>query len=151
MNHNAREVSDGKGAMNRRSFLAGAAGVGVAAMSGMLTACSSPKSANSKSSADTQASSSANWFGEAPEIGSVSNTITCDVLVIGGGTGGLFTACSAAEEGAHVIVLEKFAQGGGIRDDLGAANSRYQKADGCVIDKQAMAQDMYRYANGYCN
>lgn len=58
---------------------------------------------------------------------------------------------SGKEEGAKVVVLEKFITGGGVRDDLGAANSRYQQANGYTIDKQEMARDMVHYAAGQSN
>ena len=68
------------------------------------------------------------WLGKAPEIADsqITETFQTEVLVVGGGTGGLFAACSAAENGAKTLVIDKVTSGG-IRDDLGAINSRYQK------------------------
>lgn len=143
------------GSLSRRAFLTGAAATGAVAAIG-LAGCT-PKSAeeNAEATAAPTAAESAStdWLGEAPEIAEsdIVETIDTEVLVIGAGTGGLFAACAAGEEGADVVVMEKFETGGGIRDDLGAANSRYQQANGYTIDKQAMARDMYHYAAGQCN
>ena len=41
--------------------------------------------------------------------------------------------------------------GGGVRDNLGAINSRLQQADGCEIDENDIVNDMIRYADNYCN
>lgn len=145
-------VSDG---ISRRTFLAGAAATGAVAAIG-LAGCA-PKSASEEAEASAASSASAaahtDWLGEAPEIAEsdLVETLDTEVLVIGAGTGGLFAACAAGEEGADVVVLEKFENGGGVRDDLGAANSRYQQANGYTIDKQSMARDMYHYAAGQCN
>lgn len=48
--------------------------------------------------------------------------------MIGCGTGGMFAVAAAAEEGAKVIGIDRFPTGTGIRDDLAAMNSRYQKS-----------------------
>ena len=76
------------------------------------------------------------WLGTAPVIADsdIVDTFETEVLVVGGGTGGLFAACSAAENGAKTLVIDKVTSGG-IRDDLGAIDSRYQKEWGTKIDK----------------
>lgn len=47
------------------------------------------------------------WLGEAPSIAEseISQTLECEVLVVGAGTSGLFAACSAAEGGAKTLVI----------------------------------------------
>ena len=138
--------------LSRRSFLTGALAASAVVAAGSLAGCGSPKSAK-EAAAEEAATVSNDWLGKEPTIdaASIKQTVETEILIVGAGTGGLFTACSAAEAGAKVLVLEKFPTGGGIRDDLGAANSRLQKADGCVIDKQEMARDMFHYAAGQCN
>lgn len=69
-------------------------------------------------------------------------------MVVGAGTGGWFAACSAAEEGVYVVLLEKTEGGANVRGDLGAVNSRYQQEDGCQIDEQGILFDLYRFSNG---
>jgi len=75
------------------------------------------------------------WLGEEPEVGEIAETIETEILVIGCGTGGMFTIAAAAEEGAKVIGIDRYETGTGIRDDLGAIDSRYQQEWGTKIDK----------------
>ena len=91
------------------------------------------------------------WLGEAPEIdeSEIAETYTTDILVIGCGTGGMFTIAAAAEEGADVIGIDRFATGVGIRDDLGAIDSRYQKEWGTKIDKFDYIQMATMWAGGH--
>lgn len=133
--------------MNRRTFLG--LGVAAAAMAGAGLAGCAPASASGKEGA----TSSSDWLGEEPEIpeDKIIETIDTEVLVCGAGTSGLFAACSAAEEGAKVVCLEKGVIGGGVRDNLGSVNSRLQKEAGCEIDENEICNDLTRYANGYCN
>lgn len=94
---------------------------------------------------------SGDWLGKAPEIGEkdIVNTVTTDILVIGCGTGGMFAVCAAAENGGKVIGIDRFPTGTGIRGDLGAINSRYQKKEGTKIDKFEFTAWATRYAGGH--
>ena len=96
---------------------------------------------------------SSDWLGQAPEIAEsdISQEYESEVLVIGCGTGGMFTICSAAEEGLNVIGIDRFPTGVGIRDDLGAINSRYQKEWGTKIDKFDYVTMATQYAAGHIN
>jgi len=91
------------------------------------------------------------WLGTAPEIADsdISETLETEVLIVGGGTGGLFAACSAGEQGAKTLVIEKFATGGGVRDDLGAIGSRYQIEAGTEIDKFDFITYLTKTAGGH--
>lgn len=134
--------------MSRRRFFE--IGAVTAAIAGTgLTACSAgkPKTVNESASAATD------WLRTAPEIADdeIIETVETEILVCGAGTSGLFTACAAAEEGAKVVCLEKGAIGGGVRDNLGALNSRLQKEAGEEIDENEIVNDMIRYADNYCN
>ena len=77
------------------------------------------------------------WLGQPPEIAEkdIVATHDTDILVVGCGTGGMFTVASAAEAGAKVIGIDRFPVGTGIREDIGAIDSRYQKAYGTKVDK----------------
>ena len=100
---------------------------------------------------DAAEDDSGDWLGKAPEIAEkdISNTVTTDILVIGCGTGGMFAVASAAENGGKVIGIDRFSTGTGIREDLGAIDSRYQKAEGTKIDKFDFIAMATRYAGGH--
>lgn len=89
------------------------------------------------------------WLGHEPEIADseIVETLETEVLVVGGGTGGLFAACSAGENGAKTLVIDKLTSGG-VRDDLGAIDSRYQKEWGTKIDKFDYITEMTKTAAG---
>lgn len=134
--------------MSRRRFFE--IGAITAAIAGTgLTACSAGK----PKTVDASASAATDWLGAAPEIADdeIIETVETEILVCGAGTSGLFTACAAAEEGAKVVCLEKGSIGGGVRDNLGALNSRLQKEAGEEIDENEIVNDMIRYADNYCN
>ena len=100
---------------------------------------------------DAAEDDSGDWLGKAPEIAEkdISNTVTTDILVIGCGTGGMFAVASAAENGGKVIGIDRFSTGTGIRGDLGAIDSRYQKQAGTKIDKFDYIAMATRYAGGH--
>lgn len=86
------------------------------------------------------------WLGHEPEIADseIVETLDTEVLVVGGG---LFAACSAGENGAKTLVIDKLTSGG-VRDDLGAIDSRYQKEWGTKIDKFDYITEMTKTAAG---
>lgn len=90
------------------------------------------------------------WLGKPPEIADkdIAAVYAADILVVGCGTGGMFAAASAAEAGGKVIGIDRFPTGAGIREDLGAVNSRYQKAWGTKIDKFEFIAMTTQYACG---
>ncbi|MEL1136647.1 FAD-binding protein [Desulfitobacterium sp. THU1] len=90
------------------------------------------------------------WLGAEPSIADsdCAKTIDTEVLVVGAGTGGMFAGCSAAENGAKTLVIEKNPTGGGIRDDLSAIDSRYQKEWGTKINKFDYITEMTKTAAG---
>jgi len=143
--------------ISRRNFLTGLASAGALTALGSLAACA-PKettptgneSAGTEGLATNTATASSTWLGAEPQIdeADVVETIEVEVLVVGGGTSGLFAACSAAENGAKTLVIDKYTSGG-IRNDLGGVNSRLQKEVGAVIDRQEILRDMYLYAAGH--
>ena len=94
---------------------------------------------------------SGDWLGKAPEIAEkdIAKTVTTDILVIGCGTGGMFAVASAAENGGKVIGIDRFSTGTGIRGDLGAIDSRYQKQAGTKIGKFDYIAMATRYAGGH--
>ncbi len=90
------------------------------------------------------------WLGQPPEIAEkdIVATHDTDILVVGCGTGGMFTVASAAEAGAKVIGIDRFPVGTGIREDIGAIDSRYQKTYGTKVDKFEFITMATLYAGG---
>ena len=103
-----------------------------------------------KEEKDQDVAAANDWLGTEPVIAEneIVKEYETDILVIGCGTGGLFTICSAAEEGAKVIGIDRFATGVGVRNDVGGANSRYQKEWGTEIDKFDFITMATQYASG---
>lgn len=141
--------------VSRREFLKGAAlsAAGLAA-AGLLAGCSSENKDASQQPAPTEAPAASDWLGKAPEFkeSDFVKTYETDVLVIGAGNGGLFAASAAVEEGAKTILIEKFSEefgGSGIRDTLGAINSKQQIANNDNPDRLEVITELYRVSNGY--
>ncbi len=101
----------------------------------------------------TEEKKDGDWLGQEPEIaeGDIVAEYETEILVIGCGTGGMFVVASAAEEGAKVIGIDRFPTGVGIRDDIAAIDSRYQKAWGTKIDKVDYINMATQYAAGHIN
>ncbi len=78
----------------------------------------------------------------------ITETVTADVVVIGGGMSGLCAAMAAAEEGAKVVLLEKTEQVNFRGNDYGAIGSKMQKQINNEINKMEAVQEIMRY-NAY--
>lgn len=89
----------------------------------------------------------ASWKNKPESIEKFQNTMDTDVLVIGAGNGGLFAACSAAEKGAKVIVLERNDKIGTGRQWIGALNSTVQKQSGIELNKFEVIEKACKYAS----
>ncbi|WP_139650935.1 FAD-dependent oxidoreductase [Raoultibacter phocaeensis] len=142
--------------VSRRTFLKGVSAAGaMAALGGAtvgLAACSPQESAApSSSDASKAAGDPANAGTPAPGSGyfnapswatppapiadsDISETIETEVLVLGAGNAGVASACSAAENGAKVVVCEKTATVNGRGGGVGAVNSRLNYEVGATTD-----------------
>src|SRR6056297_2041005 len=78
-------------------------------------------------------------------------TDTYDVIVVGAGGSGLAAACSAAQQGASVLVLEKQPQPGGTTGiavgSFTAAGTSMQRARGIVDNPLDHAEDAAKFAD----
>jgi len=144
----------GKG-ISRKDFLQGAAtgAAGIAAM-GLLGSCVGTGAATTKASSKgspEEKSENRDWLGPEPEVpeSKIKETLETEVLVVGAGTGGLFAICAAVENGAKAMLIERNPFSIGVKDDLGAIGSKLQRAENVVIDKNEIAKDFVRYADGY--
>lgn len=137
------------------------AGIGTLGIgSGLLSSCSSESATQSQNESSAGSSSPENqevpgWLGEEPTIdeSQIVETFDTEVVVVGGGTSGLFAACSSAENGAKTIMVEQFAKdkGSGVRDDLAAYNSRIQQENNSPLDPMEMGRYMQTYSSWYTN
>lgn len=122
-------------AMNRRSFLKGAAAASaVAAMGAALAGCSSSQEKPSGASNASDASAAPAAAQETSTTAAAVSTSTTnwddetEVLVVGFGGGGAVAAVTAAEEGAQVMILEKDDTGeGGGSSRMSGGNFMYIK------------------------
>ena len=146
---------------SRRSFLQGA---GIAALSGLAAGALSGCGTGQAGAAEKPANASAgelgtpSWLGEPPEVAEsdITETLDVEVLVVGCRTGGLPAVISAAENGAHVLGVDRMSKVANPREDIGAVNSRlqlesFEEFPQFEIDKAEIMEDIVRYANGFVN
>lgn len=122
--------------MGRRDFLKVAAGLGAMTAVVALPGCAPQGVSEEVGKEKTSVSASAGtgdgyaWLGNAPEIdeSQIVDTVTTDVVVLGGGNAGVMCACAAAEAGATVSVVEMQSESAisyyGLHD-IATLNSNY--------------------------
>ncbi len=136
---------DGSG-ISRKEFLkkaaVGAAGVAAATMIPAALGAEEKGKPDAVTSASTMGNSgsgaaealSADWLGAPPLIadGEISRTVTSDVVVVGGGHGGLQAAWAAAKGGATVSVIEAQTEDKytWIGEQIGHFNSQFHIGQG---------------------
>ena len=93
------------------------------------------------------------WLGEAPKISEseIAETIDTEVLVIGAGHAGTFAACSAVENGAKTLLIEKLGHdmASGMRDTLAALNSKQQIENDDNPDREEVIRYICDWSQGY--
>lgn len=145
---------------SRRDFLrlGGVAAVG-ATGAAALAGCT-PKqqvvAANAEGLADTgNAASGAKWSWEvAPEPiadEDIAEVVERDYIIVGSGLAGVSTACSLAENGAEVMVIEKNATYSWRGAHYGCINSTRWREQGVEIDPAEVARDWVAQCNSRCN
>jgi succinate dehydrogenase/fumarate reductase flavoprotein subunit len=152
----------GRLAFNRRAFLKGAlASASVVAAAG-LAACSpasegggggGSEGGNNSAASDVITPGDVKGLGAPPEIdeASVTETIECDLVVVGAGISGLATTRSAAEAGAKVINIEKKAAISIHGFDVAINNSFIAEDQGIHNDPKALMNEYQRRTVGRCN
>ena len=118
--------------ISRRNFLTGAALAGAAAASLGIAGCSPAASTSTEggdaASTESGQSTQYSWEVKPDPITDIAETVDTDILVIGAGLAGCACACSAAENGGKVTVVEKTSSWNGRGGGFGAINSRYGRA-----------------------
>ncbi len=128
LNEQLNDQVNGKapfGAMNRRSFLQG---VGATALLGSLAALGGCASGKTEGQSQSGAANTASSSSLTP-----SNTLECDIVIVGAGGSGLAAAVEAGEAGAHVICVERESAAGGGEagvEGIFAVGSRVQEEQG---------------------
>lgn len=131
--------------INRRDFIKGSAisAVGLASVS-LLSGCGQDAVSPTPSSDQNPAASYETAPAPIPEK-SIKRTISADVVVVGGGTGGMFAALAAAEAGARTVLLEKASVAATGPAWMAALNSSLQKKMGVKIDRDEAVEEICRY------
>ena len=91
------------------------------------------------------------WLGEEPEIPEklLQTVLETEMLVIGGGLGGLVCAASGAESGVKTLLIEKRAMFAHTKNEFGGLGSRLQKQAGVITDKWELIRDARMYSAHY--
>lgn len=139
-----------KATMNRRAFL----GLGGALTAGAalgLAGCA-PSSKGASSSEETLAETG-EWYGapEPLESFTFAEEIDTEVLICGGGHGGMLASLASAEKGAQTLVIEKSGEIGIVREYIGAIGATAQKESGNNTDPAKVANELMRYASYRAN
>jgi len=124
-----------KTAMDRRSFLKGAALAGAGAVSASaLAACSAPNGGSSEQGGGSPSASSGgiDWLGTPPSIKPEDcvETIETEIVVVGSALAGVMSAYSALNNGAQVHMIERNGSPHISGSGIGFFNSKYQIENG---------------------
>lgn len=131
--------------INRRDFIKGSAisAVGLAS-AGLLAGCSPAENATDADSKTNLQPDYEKAPAPIPEA-KIKRTLSADVVVVGGGTGGMFAALAAAEAGAKTVLLEKSSVAATGPAWMAAMNSSLQKQLGVKIDRDEAVEEICRY------
>lgn len=91
------------------------------------------------------------WQQEPPALPGCMDEYSADVVVIGAGVAGVTAAQSAAENGASVIVVEKFSKCTAHGHDVGSLNTIVSKREGVYIDPKEAARLVYAWSQQQAN
>ncbi len=145
-------VNEGQG-IDRRFFLQGAGATALAAAMAStfgLAGCSPAARTEQAASGNAAAASSEPaWFTAPAAVADadIAETVESDVVVVGAGMSGIAAACSSAERGLKVTVLEKGSTWSGRGFGIGVADSKVIRAAGLSIDR-AKAQKYWVHCCG---
>lgn len=134
--------------LSRRDFIKGtaASALGISSI-GLLASCTANSKPSEKDLTVSNPEKADGWDTPPKPITDFSEIIDTEILVVGAGNGGLFAACSAAEKGAKVTVLERNAMIGTGRQWIGAIGSNLQKEAGLKLNKFEIIEEACKYAS----
>ena len=151
------ETMQGKKGLTRRSLLkmgglAAAGALGAGTLAGCSPASESP---SAEVGGGTEGGLPSRWSWETrPEPiadADIIETVERDFIVVGAGLAGVATACSLAENGAHVLVIEKGETYSFRGGHYGSCNSGRWKEAGIEHDPAEIARDWIAQCNSRCN
>ena len=147
--------------ITRRNFLTGATAAGALAAFGLAGCAPTAKGDREEkpaASVDGVAPSVFEglvpaWLGLAPEIAEsdITETRTCDLLIVGAGNGGMAAAAYAANSGVDFIIAEQNMAVGATRHWYGAVNTVECKEAGLEVDTGRLINEIARAANYKCD
>lgn len=133
----------------RRSFIKGTAlGAAGVASASLLAGCGlGGDKGGAPAPSDADQAGKAGFETPPPPIAEkdIKQTVTADVVVVGGGTGGMFAALAAAEAGAKTVLLEKGPTNAVGPGWMAAVNSSLQKKMGVEINRDEIVAELCRY------
>ena len=160
------EAKNEHGEVSRRGFFKGTAalvGAGIVADS-TLSVAQAPAlgtGAAAQASHVSGYSGQGDWLGTAPGIpdSAIAKTVEVDVLVLGGGHGGLLAALGASDKGAKVAVVEAKDEAGfltqywyRVGEDIGHVNSKWLLKRGYgPYDTGEIVAEFVKRSAGRCN
>jgi fumarate reductase flavoprotein subunit len=149
---NTKNSSPGSFGLSRREFLktAAAGAAGVAAMSA-LGGCATAGAAESAGAG--QAGGRWSWSTAPAAIpdSQISQTLDCDVLVLGAGSAGMAAAVYASSTGAKTVVMTKGPTFEVLGFNVGAWNSKYDADFGIKYDALSWRKQFAEAYDGKCN
>lgn len=130
MNNSQKKIN-----LDRRSFLIGATGIGVAAMTSslsFLTGCTAEEEPKKDAPAEKPVEAIGGDY---------------DIIIVGAGGAGMTAALSAQEAGANVVILEKRGRAGGntqfAEGGMNASETALQKEEGIEDSNELFASDTF--------
>lgn len=145
--------------VTRRNFLKGGALLGGGVLAAGIAGCGNQPESPTASQAPEPLSGTGegtrwSWEQTPEPITDIAEEITADVVVVGAGYAGLSAACSAAENGLDVIVIEKGATLSGRTSQTGTFNPRQLIEAGVTYtekDKADIAAKWLQACGSRCN
>jgi fumarate reductase flavoprotein subunit len=143
-------LDQGGQAISRRGFLAGASTLGALVASGFaLSGCASGAGEEPAPAGDAPSTApTEKTIWTLDEIGEPTETISADLVVIGGGGSGLTASIQASQLGLNVVVLEKSGFAGGsysCTEGIFVFSSHWQEEAGINYDLNDSLQQIMDY------
>lgn len=134
--------------ISRRNFITGAGMAAVGAAAFGIAGCSPNSNATADAATDTttqNTTSSGHWSWSTPPApiaeGDVSETVECEILVIGLGSSGTAATVYAASTGANVVTFNASDTAEAEGAYCGAYNTKYDAENGITYDAAALRKD----------